>query len=607
LKLTRFRVKDFRAVQDTGWIECQKVTAFAGENEAGKTTLFMALLKLTNFAKKDGETGVFKSNETRMARIRVSVDMPIDRKAELESVIHDTTFIYAEFELNEPMQAMLRQMLPWFKEDRLVLSRKYSGEYNIDILEGYDPESVKMAKEYIIDSIPKFMYYKEVFEIGSKIDFIALALKLNRSKRSRNLSVRETIVSNLLDSLDIWEKNLIRTIAQVYENVSVETKDEVDFRQIFDKLPLFKARVERGFEKLNREFLKWWGKDDVTVTFEPYQKGIMIVVKDADGKSYLLENRSTGFRRFFSLFLSFSISERAEYENAILLFDEAGAALHSVTQKKLADFFNNLGQNRNAQILYNTHTSYMLQVSHMNRVRVVYKDACGHVQISDTLKVNKDRSNEMSLFPVQSALALYIAEKAMAGCWPIVVLNDWDEHYLSLIRNILSANGRLRSVYTTLVFATGENGIDATSEAFSDGEDYPVILLPSDPVAKKIKARLLNGKYKNFPGKVLELSDFISDAVKFEDLIPGNIVEIFSRVYLQNTLGAGFTYNKEEGLIEQVNSYATQNSIELPIDFRTQIAKRMKLNTMAYFKDVRIKGSRMNEWHRIWDALLKER
>ena len=607
MKLTRFRVKDFRAVQDTGWIECQKVTAFAGENEAGKTTLFMALLKLTNFAKKDGETGVFKSNETRMARIRVSVDMPIDRKAELESVIHDTTFIYAEFELNEPMQAMLRQMLPWFKEDRLVLSRKYSGEYNIDILEGYDPESVKMAKEYIIDSIPKFMYYKEVFEIGSKIDFIALALKLNRSKRSRNLSVRETIVSNLLDSLDIWEKNLIRTIAQVYENVSVETKDEVDFRQIFDKLPLFKARVERGFEKLNREFLKWWGKDDVTVTFEPYQKGIMIVVKDADGKSYLLENRSTGFRRFFSLFLSFSISERAEYENAILLFDEAGAALHSVTQKKLADFFNNLGQNRNAQILYNTHTSYMLQVSHMNRVRVVYKDACGHVQISDTLKVNKDRSNEMSLFPVQSALALYIAEKAMAGCWPIVVLNDWDEHYLSLIRNILSANGRLRSVYTTLVFATGENGIDATSEAFSDGEDYPVILLPSDPVAKKIKARLLNGKYKNFPGKVLELSDFISDAVKFEDLIPGNIVEIFSRVYLQNTLGAGFTYNKEEGLIEQVNSYATQNSIELPIDFRTQIAKRMKLNTMAYFKDVRIKGSRMNEWHRIWDALLKER
>ena len=607
MQLTRFRVKDFRAVVDTGWIDCQKITAFAGENEAGKTTLFMALLRLTNFTKKESTTTVLKSNETRMARIRIAEDMPIDRAAELGPVILDTTFIFAEFELPENMKSVLRHMLPGFEANRVIISRTYGGTYTVDVLEGCEQDGAALAKEYIIAQIPKFMYYKEVFEIGSKIDFIALALKLNRAKRSRNLSVRETIVSNLLDSLDIWEANLIKTIAEVYEDISIEKKDEVDFRQIFERLPLFKARVARGFEKLNREFLRWWGKDDITISFEPYQKGIKIVVKDADGKSYLLENRSTGFRRFFSLFLSFSVSDRTEYENAILLFDEAGAALHSMTQKKLAEFFNSLGDNRNTQILYNTHTSYMLQVSHMNRIRVVYKDTAGHVQVSDTLKVTQDRSNEMSLFPVQSALALYIAEKAMAGCWPVVVLDEWDEHYLSLIRNILSANGKLNSVYTTLVLATGKNGIDAASEAFSEGDDYPVILLPSDAESKHIKARLLDGKYKKCPDKILELQDFGSDLVRFEDLIPGHLIEIFSRVYLQKILGDGFVYDKSKGLLDQIEAFAETNRMELPANYRVQLAKRMKLNTMTYFKDVRIASGTMREWESIWKALLKER
>jgi len=249
----------------------------------------------------------------------------------------------------------------------------------------------------------------------------------------------------------------------------------------------------------------------------------------------------------------------------------------------------------------------MLSVAQMNRVRVVYKDDKGHVQISDTLKVNADRSNEMSLFPVQSALAMYVAEKAMAGCWPVVVLNDWDEHYLSLIRNILMAEGKLPSVYTTLVFAAGPNGIDSVAEAISEGDDYPAILLPSDDEGREVKARLLAGKYKNHADKVKEISDFLPKAVKFEDLIPTTFIEIFSRNYLTHLLGKGFVYDDKRDLLEQVNEYAKQNEIALPANYRIQIAKRMKLNTMQRYKDVRIKPSYMSDWVKIWSALLKEK
>lgn len=604
MKLTRFRVKDFRAVVDTGWIDCQNITAFAGENESGKTTLLIALLKLAFNDKNATEQNVYKRNQVNMAMINIPLDFPIERRGEDLGIIVNTTFAYAEFELTNEMRVHLRKILPNFKENRVIISRKYSGEYTIDILEQYTGVVFEEATEYILGSIPRFMYYQEVFELNSTIDFISLALKLNKSVKNRNLTAKETMVSNLLDALDIWESNLIKSIAEVYQDLSTKTRKEVDFRVIFDKLPLFRARVERGFEKFNKEFLRWWGKTDITITFEPYEKGIVIKIKDASGQSYRLENRSTGFRRFFSMFLSFSIVHRSEYENSVLLFDEAGAALHPLTQRMLADFFNVLGDK--TQILFNTHTSYMLNVAHMNRVRLVYKDPEGHVVVNESLTINKDRTNEMSLFPVQSAFAHYVAEKAMAGCWPIVVLSESDENYLSLTKNMLIAKGALRSIYNISVFATGENGIDAACKLFSDGDDYPMVLLPSDPASKIIKKRLIGGIYKKCPKKVMEIADF-SHSTTFEHLIPTTFVEMFSRKYLTSILGQGFVYNKNKDLIQQIEEYAIEKKIELPANYRAEIAKRMKMTTMSQYKNIIIPGKYTSTWKAIWAALLSEK
>ena len=45
MKATRFRVQNFRNVDDSGWIPLEAVTAFVGRNESGKTTLLKALHK----------------------------------------------------------------------------------------------------------------------------------------------------------------------------------------------------------------------------------------------------------------------------------------------------------------------------------------------------------------------------------------------------------------------------------------------------------------------------------------------------------------------------------------------------------------------------------
>ena len=46
MKLTRFRVHDFRSVKDSGWVEVDRVTALIGVNESGKTNLLLPLWKL---------------------------------------------------------------------------------------------------------------------------------------------------------------------------------------------------------------------------------------------------------------------------------------------------------------------------------------------------------------------------------------------------------------------------------------------------------------------------------------------------------------------------------------------------------------------------------
>ncbi len=45
LKAIRFRVQNFRNIDDSGWIPLEQVTAFVGRNESGKTTLLKALHK----------------------------------------------------------------------------------------------------------------------------------------------------------------------------------------------------------------------------------------------------------------------------------------------------------------------------------------------------------------------------------------------------------------------------------------------------------------------------------------------------------------------------------------------------------------------------------
>jgi AAA ATPase domain len=49
MRLKKFRIQNYRNIIDSGWIEVTSVTAFVGQNEAGKSNLFEALYSLNPY------------------------------------------------------------------------------------------------------------------------------------------------------------------------------------------------------------------------------------------------------------------------------------------------------------------------------------------------------------------------------------------------------------------------------------------------------------------------------------------------------------------------------------------------------------------------------
>jgi predicted ATPase len=84
MKLTRYRVTNFRSVKDSGWIDCDDVTTLIGVNEAGKSNLLLALWKL-----KPAQGGA----------INLLQDIPRRHYAAWRDLAEKPVFIETRFEL----------------------------------------------------------------------------------------------------------------------------------------------------------------------------------------------------------------------------------------------------------------------------------------------------------------------------------------------------------------------------------------------------------------------------------------------------------------------------------------------------------------------------
>src|SRR5690606_35737996 len=136
--------------------------------------------------------------------------------------------------------------------------------------------------------------------------------------------------------------------------------------------------------------------------------------------------RSSGFQWFFSFLAAFSEFEGRD-GGVVVLLDEPALALHGKAQDDFLRFINERLAPV-AQVIYTTHSPFMVEVGRLERVRVVEDKGpnTGAVVSSEVLSVGGE-----TLFPLQAALGYDIAQSLFVGPANLVIEGTSDFTYLT--------------------------------------------------------------------------------------------------------------------------------------------------------------------------------
>jgi predicted ATP-dependent endonuclease of OLD family len=219
--------------------------------------------------------------------------------------------------------------------------------------------------------LPKYLYYDEYYSLPSRISI------------------------EKLQSEDL-ESNELKTAKALFELADINI-DEIIHADDFED---FKAELEATEANISDELFKYWSTNkNLEIQFDidkkeqtdPRNNNTRIVehildirVRNTRTKMSLpLKNRSKGFNWFFSFLVWFKKIQEDKNSNYIILLDEPGLNLHASAQADLLRFIELLSDNY--QIIYSTHSPFMVDPKSLHRVKTILETRKGSV-ISDSIQ-----------------------------------------------------------------------------------------------------------------------------------------------------------------------------------------------------------------------------
>jgi len=588
MKLKFFRVQNFRSFLDSGWISCQDITAIAGVNEAGKSNLLKGLWKLKPAFQSDNKI--------------LQNDLPRDKSEQLMSGEEMPEFVSARFKLEPRDLSLLRKYFPTIKPfDTCTVSRTLCGKYLVEVPVTVPEEKAQRLHNFILRIMPGFIYYSNYGNLDSNIYLPQMLNRFNKNGVNAMLPAKKRTIKLLLMYVGITPEMLKEDMPLLFSESNETHLTAPQLYELIQKKESYQKLFDEAGKRLSKEFSEMWrqGRYDFEFTFEG--ENLKIWVTDEKGNKAPLEERSVGMQWFLSFFLVFSQESKLFYTNTVLLLDESGMTLHSLAQQDLVRFMEKLAENN--QILYSTHSSFMIPTEHLNRAKVVFKDKNGYSVVSNELKLNEERSNEASLLPVQSAVGIEVSRSILNNSFPVIVLNESEQYLLTAIKNFLTGKGKIKTRNDVVFVHAGINGLDGTAQVLSEGRSLPGVFLANDEIAQKMFTYLTGNTYKNDPENIVQLKNF-GDFKTLEDIFP---YEIFARAggsYLIRIMDAKFELDTQVSFVEQIEEYAQKNGYTLPEDYREELAKRVKTYLHKNFENIKITRATRKLWTKIIDGII---
>ncbi len=329
--------------------------------------------------------------------------------------------------------------------------------------------------------------------------------------------------------------------------------------------------------KLTERFADWWKQGDYRFRFEADGNHFRIWVADARRPQEVeLENRSTGLQWFLSFFLVFLHESGGLHRNAVLLLDEPGHSLHPLAQRDLSSFFQGLAVTN--QILYTTHSPFLVDADRLERARKVFVGRDGSTRVSGDLRAAEGSDSQRGAsFAVHAALNMSVADAMLGGARPVLVGGQIEQIYLSTIKTLLVSAGRLRPRREIIFAPAAGPRVMQVIAAMLAGEEtgLPPVILDRTPSGQEQGAALVADGHA---GRVIWLDALIGvDGARVEDLVgPDLIGSLVDRVERRPERLFADRLRIGRPLLEQVHDWAAAEGIMLDPEFRLQLALRAR-------------------------------
>jgi AAA15 family ATPase/GTPase len=481
------------------------------------------------------------------------------------------------------------------------------------VLNPANPTDNDDARKLMITEMPSFVYYSNYGNLDAQI-YLPHAIKwlndekvagIDNSAKVRTLRVLFDFVK--LNPQEVLElgKDPRRIVEDRYGNEVEKNPTDDEIAEATEQKAARAILLNSASSDLTRKFKEWWKQGNYVFRFHADGEFFKIWVSDDKRPEEIeLERRSTGLQWFLSFFLIFLVESQEAHKGAVLLLDEAGLSLHPLAQKDLIAFFDNLSKTN--QMIYTTHSPFLVDTSNIDRAKVVYSDDNGSTVVSSDLRASDDKLNEKSIYAVHAALGLSVSDILLQGCQPIIVEGASDQHYFNAIKLYLIRNKKY-SPNMELVFmpSGGVRGVPGVVSIVGgkDGE-LPLVILDADGSGKAAKDKLQSGLYQHHTEAILDMGEFVDiENGEVEDLLPPTLMfrqigrlfrdvedEAFEDVYVEG-----------QAIVPQVEAFATRNSIELGKGWKVEIAKGIKQQILKAKADT-VPDAYISKW----EALFKK-
>ncbi len=472
----------------------------------------VSLVNTLEFMKVKTEALEFEDNELSDKLKKVS------SKSHFKNILDEIEENIDEKDCSEGDKDKLKKFKPYFIDNNLWAN---------------SPIDEYITKKYLSPHLPRFMYYDDYYSLPSRVSLTNL--------EDRPSEPSKKTAKALLELADI--------------DIETVTKSD-DFEE-------FVAELEATEAIISDELFKYWTTNkNLNIQFridkkekdDPYN-GKRIVERVLDirvknqrtGVSLPLENRSKGFNWFFSFLVWFKKIQEDRNSTYILLLDEPGLNLHAKAQNDLLKFLSDLSEDY--QIIYTTHSPFMIETNKLNKVRTVFEGIDG-TTISDSVQ-EKDPN---TLFPLQAALGYDLAQNLFVSKKNLLVEGISDLTYLKIFSSMLEEKNREGLKSDITIVPIGGADKVATFISLLRGNKLEMVCLLDTFTDQSAKSRLNNMVVNRIINKnnILFYHDLIqSNHADIEDLFEKfDYIDLYNKTFDKQINGNQLS--DDESILNQI-------------------------------------------------------